>query len=98
MINDMLDIAKIESGIQEWHIVTTDICALLQDIRVELLLLFATKNQSFSMKVCDDSFICDVDVDRFRQVVVNLLSNAHKFTQECGVIEVETRLLTKEGW
>ena len=67
---------------------------MLQDIHTEFIPLFDTKHQTLAISGCDSTIVCDVDADKFRQVVVNLLSNAHKFTPSEGAIAIEAQLIS----
>ncbi|MCK4763296.1 MAG: response regulator [Candidatus Aminicenantes bacterium] len=86
LIENILDLSKIEAGKMDLDEEDLDLHKLLEDIRRELTLSFREKNLEF---VC---FI-DGDVptllrgaeDRIRQVLFNLIGNALKFTEEGGV-------------
>jgi signal transduction histidine kinase/diacylglycerol kinase len=86
MINEILDIAKIESGKMEVHLEQSDIMSLVQSSYEMLLPLAKEKDIEFNLET--DGFIQDsyeTDVKMFKQIVINLLSNAIKFTKEGGV-------------
>lgn len=89
MINEILDIAKIEAGKMEAHIENVNILDIVQSSYNMLSPLAKDKNIKFN-------FIFDnfenkkykTDPQMFKQIVVNLISNAIKFTQE-GSIQLE---------
>lgn len=86
LINDVLDMAKIESGKMELHEERCCFGALLEDIESIISPLCEQKGIDF---VCEGTRCGDyilVDKLRFRQVFINLLSNAAKFTPQGGVI------------
>lgn len=86
LINDVLDMAKIESGRMELHTERCCFCALLEDIESIISPLCEQKGIDF---VCEGTQCSDyilVDKLRFRQIFINLLSNAAKFTPQGGVI------------
>ena len=80
LINDMLDMAKIEAGkleLQLASVAANDICqASLTMIRE---LAFA-KHQKVSCVITPDNLVLMADARRLKQILVNLLSNAVKFT------------------
>lgn len=86
LINDVLDLAKIESGKIEWHDVRIDPAALVRDAANAVQGMFDTK-PGVALR-CDLPpdlpRICG-DADRLQQVLVNLLNNAAKFTARGSV-------------
>ncbi|MEG4321941.1 MULTISPECIES: ATP-binding protein [unclassified Microcoleus] len=89
LINDILDLSKIESGRTELEIAEFDLARLVMDAALEFRNQASDKN--VAMCVCvglQDQLIVN-DKLRLRQVLVNLISNAVKFThQGCICIEV----------
>lgn len=86
LINDVLDMAKIESGKMELHEESCCFGALLEDIESIISPLCEQKGIEF---ICEGMHCGDyilVDKLRFRQIFINLLSNATKFTPQGGVI------------
>ncbi|NER20667.1 MAG: HAMP domain-containing protein [Symploca sp. SIO1C2] len=89
LINEMLDLAKIESGKMELQLAPTDIQGLCdaslafvrQQAYQQQIQLSATVPPQISKAVIDER--------RLRQVLINLLSNAVKFTPEGGAVWVE---------
>ncbi|MDD2790377.1 MAG: ATP-binding protein [Sulfurimonas sp.] len=91
MINEILDIAKIEAGKMEVNLKNVNIIALLQNCYDMLYPLAADKDLEFTLSF--DTFEereYQTDPKIFQQIVLNLLSNAIKFTQE-GKISVELK-------
>ena len=86
LINDLLDLSKIEAGRMELHLVPTDV----QDLVETTLTVFveAAADKQLSLATDIDPVLPRallVDPHRFRQVLVNLVSNAIKYTQEGGI-------------
>jgi len=79
LINDLLDIAKIESGKLELTLHDTDIAQVLQN-SVESIRALADKKQ-IAIDVQPTKLSVHADSDRLIQVLVNLLSNAIKFSE-----------------
>ncbi len=90
LINDILDLSKIEAGKLEVHREDADIDELLQE-SVAMLRPQAGKKKLQVEVCCELSGAARVDPRLVRQVLVNLLSNAVKFTPEDGRIEAAAR-------
>ncbi len=87
MINDVLDISKIEAGRLELDIQVCDLINMLRDIDSMISIRAANKQLSFGLEIAPDvpQYI-QTDGGKLRQVLINLLGNAIKFTQHGGVI------------
>ncbi len=87
MINDVLDISKIEAGRLVLDIQAIDLIGLLNDISVMINVRAATKQLAFLLDIAPDitQFI-KTDSGKLRQVIINLLGNAIKFTPQGTVV------------
>ena len=87
MINDVLDISKIEAGRLEVDLQAFDLIKLLNDIGEMINVRAASKQLEFSVNLAADMqrFIKS-DSGKLRQVLINLLGNAIKFTKQGEVI------------
>ena len=85
MINDILDIAKIEAGKMETHIEEFDLGMLLNEITSMLTPLAEQKGLELHLNRPQEQLVMRSDPKFVKQIVVNLLSNAIKFTQEGSV-------------
>ena len=95
VINDILDISKIESGKMELAPVTFSFPQMLDRVLSVISLKMHDKRQHFSVVV--DPAIPETlfgDDQRLAQVITNILSNATKFTPEKGGIEFTAKLLS----
>ena len=91
LINDVLDLAKVESGGTELEIRNVGVCELLRDT-MTLIAAQATKRQIVLDLSVDENLagaVVRLDGEKLRQVAGNLLSNAVKFTPYGGKISVE---------
>lgn len=82
LINDVLDLAKIESGQQEWQTEALDLRDVIQDALNASSQLFQQKNIQLELDLppaAADFPLAMADHDRLMQVLLNLLSNAAKF-------------------
>jgi signal transduction histidine kinase len=84
LINDVLDISKIEAGKLEVYAEETDLGHLVHDTATSVQLQAARKNLELIIDAPSNS-IAITDPARVRQIVLNLLSNAVKFTDEGSV-------------
>ncbi len=86
MINDVLDLSKIEAGSVELREDPCDLVALIGEISAMIQSHAAEKRISVTVEADTVSFpYVKADVGKLRQIFINLLSNAVKFTDEGGV-------------
>ncbi|MEH2022892.1 PAS domain-containing protein [Nostoc sp.] len=91
LINDILDLSKIESGKLELQLSNVSVRNLC-DISLAFVKQMALKkNIRLSTHIYDNIDSIQVDDRRLRQVLINLLSNAVKFTPERGSVSLEVR-------
>jgi hypothetical protein len=96
LINDILDVAKIESGKITLDLTATSIQMLCQSSLVFIRQQAHQKSIQLVEKTSKDLPDLMVDERRIRQVLINLLNNAVKFTPEGGSITLEISRLTSE--
>jgi signal transduction histidine kinase len=80
LINQILDLAKIESGRAEWRTEALDMRELVRDAAAATSQLFADKGIALEMQLPERVPLVVADRDRLQQVLLNLLSNAVKFS------------------
>jgi signal transduction histidine kinase/DNA-binding response OmpR family regulator len=81
LINDVLDISKIESGRMELYIETVDVSALIGEVATTITPLIEKNGNTLDVTVAPDAGTMATDHVKVRQVLFNLLSNASKFTE-----------------
>ena len=84
LINQVLDLAKIESGNAEWHTGETNLIEVIEDASSSTSQLFIDKSIALDLQVPADLPSISADRDRLLQVMLNLLSNAAKFCHDTG--------------
>lgn len=96
LINDVLDLSKIEAGKMELYLETFDVASVIQDT-VTTVQPLAEKNHN-ALEVYIDKHLGSMRADstKVRQSLLNLLSNACKFTVQ-GTIVLDARRQTEHG-
>ena len=89
LINDVLDISKIEAGKMEMNLEPTDLSMLVKETMPTVQILADEKGLEMEVRTIQGA-VLNTDPARVRQIVLNLLSNAVKFTEK-GRVEVEVR-------
>jgi signal transduction histidine kinase len=100
MINDVLDLSKIEAGKMELELSKLDIGELVEHSLVMVRERCLKHRIDLSHKISDDLEDLEVWADerKLRQALFNLLSNATKFTPDGGKILVEAKQKGEEIW
>ena len=91
LINDILDLSKIEAGRMELTVEPFELPRLLREVAASVRPLVEQNRNTLTLEVAPDVPPVNGDVMRVRQVLLNLVSNATKFT-EAGTIHVRARL------
>ncbi len=87
MVNDMLDIERIEMGTSELHYTTVNLSYLIAEALTYFQIHADKKGISFNANI-PNNLTVHVDEDRIKQVLINLLSNAIKFSPEGSEITI----------
>jgi signal transduction histidine kinase len=96
LINDILDLSKIEAGQMELHLETFALGPLIEDV-VKTIEPLAAKNENRLVAQCEGAIkAIHADQTRVRQALLNLMSNANKFTSR-GVITIDARRQAENG-
>jgi signal transduction histidine kinase len=96
LINDVLDISKIEAGKMELFFTDIDLKQLLSEIEVMAKPLAATKHNRFILKCSPLVQSLHNDPTKLRQCLLNLIGNACKFTED-GVVTLNVEPIELEG-
>jgi len=83
-IDELLDLARVEIGMLQINIGAVDATNLLRSIADEMRPMIASNHQTLTVLIPDSLPIVNADQERLRQVVLNLMINASKFTPEGG--------------
>jgi len=92
LVNQVLDLAKIESGSAEWKTERVDLGDLIQQSVDSTEQIFLDRDAKIGLRLPERPAVLWGDRDRLMQVVLNLLSNAAKFVpEEAGKVTVSLR-------
>ena len=87
LINQVLELARLESGLAEWHAGEVDLRALVEDAAASTAALFRERGVQLRLHLPDEVPRIRSDGDRVTQVLWNLLSNAAKYSpQDSGEV------------
>jgi signal transduction histidine kinase/CheY-like chemotaxis protein len=88
LINDVLDLSKVEAGKMDFHPENVNLAKLVNEV-VELVRpLSIRKRINLSTSIDTEVMTIFIDPSRFKQVLYNYLSNALKFTPELGTVKI----------
>ena len=90
LINDILDLSKIESGRMDIHLEDVDLGKLVSEVRVLVAPLMSKNGNSLQVEMPADIGVMRVDMVKLKQSLINLLSNAAKFTKQ-GIVKLAVR-------
>ena len=97
LINDLLDIAKIEAGKMEIDPKPLDMAVLVEGVVRLMTPRAAGRSQGLTMEIMPRLPMAMADERAVRQILINLLANAIKFTPEGGRISVHCHTVTEGG-
>ncbi|MGI3777254.1 MAG: response regulator [Janthinobacterium lividum] len=97
LINDVLDLSKVESGKMETYAETFDVADMVAGIAATAEALVRTKENRLEVVLAPGLGSMHSDITRIRQVLLNLLSNAAKFTEKGLVTLSATRQRGTDG-
>jgi signal transduction histidine kinase/PAS domain-containing protein len=92
LVNDILDISKVEAGRMDLACEPTPIGALIDVARSVIAAMASKKGIDLEVDVPGDLPVVTVDPGRIKQVLYNLISNAIKFTASGGTVRVSARV------
>jgi len=96
LLNDLLDLQRIEQGTLELRLDEVD----LNDLLSAQITLYSAQSEAHELRLdpADDALFVYGDRDRLAQVIGNLLSNAIKYSPDGGAVEVTGSLVGDEAW
>lgn len=90
-VGELLDLAKIQIGNLKLQLQPLEISVVIDEVVSQLSSLFKNKGQSLTVEIQDSLPQVKADKERVQQVLLNLLSNANKFSPTGGAVMLRTR-------
>lgn len=99
LINDVLDLSKIEAGKMGLHLETFDVAQVIEEMVTTLQPAAAKNANAIHVRLADNVSVIKADITKVRQILFNLLSNACKFTDHGTItVDVEQIKVDKRDW
>jgi len=99
LINDILDLSKIEAGKMELHLEAFSIPSLIAEVASTIEMQVAKNGNTLQIFCAPDAGIMRADLSKVRQGLFNLVSNAAKFTHDGRIkVEAERQLMDGSDW
>jgi signal transduction histidine kinase/DNA-binding NarL/FixJ family response regulator len=96
LINDVLDLSKIEAGKMGLHLETFDVPLMVEEMVTTLQPAISKNANTVRVRLADDVSLMRADATKVRQILFNLMSNACKFTDH-GTISLDVSQSAMEG-
>jgi signal transduction histidine kinase len=91
VVNDVLDFSKLEAGRMELHVETTRVADVLEKLSLAMMPLAQSKRLALTMDLDNPDAEMETDPLKLTQVLMNLVSNAIKFTPDDGKVDIRAR-------
>jgi signal transduction histidine kinase/DNA-binding NarL/FixJ family response regulator len=99
LINDVLDLSKIEAGRMGLHLETFDISQMIEEMVTTLHPAISKNSNAIQVHLADDLGEMRADITKVRQILFNLLSNASKFTDHGTIsVKVDKDTVENQDW
>jgi signal transduction histidine kinase len=96
LLNDLLDLARSDAGRLAIRPRPTQLSPLIEDVVRTMRAQTDAKDQTLTEQIDPDLPLVDVEADRIRQILVNLVTNAHEYSPERASISVSARVADAE--
>lgn len=97
LINNILDLSKIEAGRMELYVEPFPVKNLIQEVQFAVQLLVEKNDNALEVQIDDNAGIMTGDMTKVRQTIINLISNAAKFTEQGIVTLLVERTIGLDG-
>lgn len=91
LIDSLLKVARLRAGKEKYVIVPAEVCAMVREAYESTVSLNRNPEVAYRLKPCGGEAWIECDVVKFRQILINLASNALKFTRD-GDVEMRVEL------
>ena len=91
LVNNIIDITRIDSNYYEIKLQNKNIVDIIEDIVLSITDYVENKGLSIQFIKDENEIVCACDPDKIERIMLNLISNAIKFTPSCGKITVRLK-------
>ena len=95
LVNQMLNLSKLEAGAMPVYMIQGDIVLYIKYLIEALHSVAEAKNITLRYRHFDDSVIMDYDAEKLMQIIMNLVSNALKYTPPGGTVEITSKIISE---
>ncbi len=96
LVNQLLDLSKLEAGKMTFETREQNIIPLLKGLVLSFISLAERKKITLKFNTIEENLNVYTDKDKVEKIITNLLSNAFKFTPECGKIDFTVEKMIKD--
>jgi len=96
LINDLLEVSRVEGGGIELQRAPTDVAEVIRQVATTVRPQIEAKGQTLHLQLPEVVPLISGDADRISQVLINLVSNANKYSPDRGRITITAQEV--EGW
>ena len=96
LVNQLLDLSKLESGKMKLNLERADIVKTVRAMAFSFESLAERKEINFEVIVPDASIPAMYDKDKLEKILINILSNAFKYTDEKGTVAIELKIIATD--
>ncbi len=95
LVKDLFELAKMDQHSFQIHKESTNLCSFLKKLHDKMHPAFQAKNMSLVFH-CDGNITVHIDQKRFEQVMMNLLDNALKYSDQCSTVSIDVKVEKKK--
>jgi signal transduction histidine kinase len=96
LLNDLLDLARSDAGRLAVRLRATELAPLIDEVVRTMRAQTEAADQTLNEQIDPNLPVIEAEADRIRQILVNLITNAHEYSPEGASIEVRARVLGDE--